>query len=77
MSTTRTFKLYSEMTKAEQAAIDADEDRREARKAAFVGADVDLDARWSQAPLHKQIAREMGMDDATAQEFYSLIGFRD
>lgn len=35
--------LYSEMTPAEQATIDADEDRREARKAAFVGAD---DNRW-------------------------------
>lgn len=32
---TRTYKLYSEMTLAEQAAIDACEDRREAYKAAM------------------------------------------
>lgn len=29
------FKLYEDMTPAERAAIDADEDRREARKAAM------------------------------------------
>lgn len=43
------MKLYSEMTTAEKAAIDADEDRREARKANFIGASDDkapADGRW-------------------------------
>lgn len=29
---------------------------------------------WADAPLHKLIARDMGMDDETAAEFYALIG---
>ena len=50
-----TYKAYSEMTAAEKAAIDADEDRREARKAGFVGAsDVNADLRVAFAALRTQ-----------------------
>lgn len=56
-----TTTLYSEMTPAQKAAIDADEDRREARKANFVGADVAfLDIQRSQFRVARREARKAG-----------------
>lgn len=37
-----TWKTWEEMTEAERAAINADEDKRESRKAAFQGSDDDI-----------------------------------
>ena len=40
-------------------------------------ADADRDITWADAPLHKQIAHALGMDDYQAQQFYDLIGKGD
>jgi len=29
---------------------------------------------WANAPLHKLIARDMGMDEETAAQFYAMVG---
>lgn len=60
---TTTTKLYSDMTPAERARIDAEEDRREARKAGFVGADVTLlDIQRSQFRVIRREACKAGFD---------------
>ena len=58
---TTTTKLYRNMTPAERARIDAEEDHREARKANFVGADVALlDIQRSQFRVARREARKAG-----------------
>ena len=58
---TQTPKLYSDMTPADRARIDAEEDRREARKANFVGADLSMDDLFRNIYAQRRNkAREIG-----------------